>query len=79
MKETVKTLTENGIVQLQLDLLEKYNRRDVGILSAPFEGKCTDLDIKNVCAMPKINPLNLPPAFFSEKILSKESKTSEKW
>jgi len=78
LKETVKTLTENGSVQLQLDLLEKYNRRDVGILSGPFEGKCTDLDIKNVCAMPKINPLNLPPAFFSEKILSKESKTSEK-
>ena len=30
LKETVKTLTENGTVQLQLDLLEKYNRRDIG-------------------------------------------------
>jgi len=76
LKETVKTLTENGTVQDHLDLFEKYNRRDIGILSGPFEGKCNDSEIKTTCAMPKMNPLHLPPAFFTAKILSKESKTS---
>jgi len=77
LKETVKTVTENESVKNEMTLLEKYNRRDIGLLSVPFEGKCTDSEIKNVCAMPKMNPLNLPPSFFSEKILTKESKTSE--
>ena len=51
--------------------------RDINTLSGPFLDKSTHQAIKNLCAMPKMNPLNLPPALFSKKCLSKESKSSE--
>ena len=57
--------------------MERYTICDINTLSEPFLDKCTHQAIKNLCAMPKMNPLNLPPALFSKKFLSKESKSTE--
>ena len=56
-------------------LFERYTLRDINTLSGPFLDKFTHQAIKNLCAMPKMNPPNLPPALFSKKCLSKESKS----
>jgi len=55
--------------------LERYSLRDLGNLNAPFVNKCTDSQIEILSTLPKINPLNIAPAFFSKPFLPKESKS----
>ena len=77
LKDAVLSSKSNGNLQQEQILLERYTLRDVNTLSGPFLDKFTHLAIKNLCAMPKMNPLNLLPALFSKKCLSKESKSTE--
>ena len=77
LKNTVLSSKSNGNFQQEQILLERYTLRDINTLSGPFLDKSTHLAIKILCAMPKVNPLNLPPALFSKKCLSKESKSTE--
>ena len=55
--------------------LERYSLRDLGNLNAQFVNKCTDSQIEILSTLPKINPLNIAPAFFSKPFLPKESKS----
>ena len=77
LKDTVLSATSNENFKQEQVLLERYTMRDINTLSGPFLDKFTHQAIKNLCAMPKMNPLNLPPALFSKKFLSKESKSTE--
>ena len=77
LKDTVLSATSNESFKQEQVLLERYTMRDINTLSGPFLDKFTHQAIKNLCAMPKMNPLNLPPALFSKKFLSKESKSTE--
>ena len=77
LKDTVLSSKSNDNFKLEQILLERYTIRDINTLSGPFLDKFSHQAIKNLCAMPKMNPLNLPPALFSKKCLSKESKSSE--
>ena len=77
LKDAVLSSKSNGNLQQEQILLERYTLRDVNTLSGPFLDKFTHQAIKNLCAMPKMNPLNLPPVLFSKKCLSKESKSTE--
>jgi len=77
LKNTVLSTTSNGNFQKEQILLERYTLHDINTLSGPFLDKSTHLAIKNLCVMPKMNPLNLPPALFSKNCLSKESKSTE--
>lgn len=55
--------------------LERYSLRDLGNLNAQFVNKCTDSQIEILSTLPKMNPLNIAPAFFSKPFLPKESKS----
>ena len=77
LKDTVLSATSNENFKQEQVLLERYTMRDINTLSGPFLDRFTHQAIKNLCAMPKMNPLNLPPALFSKKFLSKESKSTE--
>ena len=77
LKDTVLSATSNENFKQEQVLLERYTMRDINTLSGPFLDKFTHQAIKNLCAMPKMNPLNLPPALFSKRFLSKESKSTE--
>ena len=77
LKDAVLSATSNENFKQEQVLLERYTMRDINTLSGPFLDKFTHQAIKNLCAMPKMNPLNLPPALFSKKFLSKESKSTE--
>lgn len=76
LKETVMSATSNENFKQEKILLERYTLRDIAAFNVPFVGKCNDKEIKDLCEMPKINPLNIPPSFFSKPFLSKESKSS---
>ena len=56
--------------------LERYSFRDLGNLNAPFVDKCTDSQMEILATLPKMNPLNIPPAFFSKPFLPKEAPKS---
>ena len=77
LKDTVLSATSNENFKQEQVLLERYTMRDINTLSGPFLDKFTHQAIKNLCAMPKMNPLNLPPALFSKTCLSQESKSTK--
>ena len=77
LKDTVLSASSNNNFKQEQILLERYTLRDINTLSGPFLDKFTHQAIKNLCSMPKMNPLNLPPALFSKKCLSQESKSTE--
>ena len=75
LRETVVD-TESATKEERI-LLERFTFRDLGNLNAQFVKKCTDSQVEILSTLPKMNPLSIPPAFFTKTFLNRESKVPE--
>ena len=55
----------------EVTALEQYTTRDVLALNSKFQ-QSNDEQMKELCALGKVNPLNICPGFYTSKVIVKE-------